>query len=82
MLDAWLIDREQFWCLRFHQDPKSWLQDPHVFIDHGRGMPNGEPALLKSRRYLRSADARLLWNELVKTGWKPTEAVWGADAEP
>ena len=82
MGEGWLTDQNRFWCLRFHRDDKSWVRDPHVFVDHGRGMPNGEPALLKSRRHLRTADARILWKQLVKTGWSPTEPVWGPDAEP
>lgn len=82
MPEIWLTDPNRFWCLRFHEDPKSWLQDPHVFVDHGRGMPNGEPALLKSRRHLRRTDAQLLWKELVKTGWRQTAPAWGPDAEP
>jgi hypothetical protein len=38
--------------------------------------------LLKSRRYLRDAEARKLWLELVRKGWAPTSPVWGGDVEP
>ena len=55
--------------MRFHRDQKSWLRDPYVFVDMGRGMPNGEPALLKSRRYLRLEDAMTLWKDLRSYGW-------------
>ena len=45
-------------------------------------MPNGEPALLKSRRHLRLDEATLLWMQLRSYGWQVTAPVWGADAEP
>ena len=35
---------------------KSMGARSRVFIDHGRGMPNGRPALLKRREYLRRDD--------------------------
>ena len=53
MRDGWLIDREGFWICRFHRDEKAWIRDPRVFVDHGREMPSGQPALLKRREYLR-----------------------------
>ena len=82
MGEGWLIDRDRRWSFRFHRDPKSWVRDPKVFVDHGRGMPNGQPALLKSRQYLSDEDARKFWIELVRNGWAPTSPGWGADAEP
>ena len=80
--EGWLTDRKRYWTYRFHRDHRSWAQDPRVFVDRGREMPNGEPALLKSRRYLRDAEARKLWLELVRKGWAPTSPVWGGDVEP
>ena len=47
------LGREGFWICRFHRDEKAWIRDPGAFVDHGREMPNGEPALLKRREYLR-----------------------------
>ena len=82
MKEGWLIDRDSRWVYRFHRDEKSWVRDPHVFIDHGRGMPDGEPALLKSRRHVRTEDARLMWKELIRSGWHPTGPIWGSAAEP
>ena len=82
MGEGWLTDSERYWACRFHRDSRSWAQDPRVFVDQGREMPNGEPALLKSRRYLRDAEARKLWLELVSKGWAPTPPLWGSDAEP
>ena len=82
MAEGWLTDAQKFWCVRFHRDEHSWVQDPQVFVDHGRPMGDGEPALLKSRRYLRREDATLLWKQLVAAGWTKTKPLWGALAEP
>lgn len=80
--EGWLTDGEGYWTLRFHRDEKSWLQDPRIFIDRGRGMSDGSPALLKSRRYVRRKEAEALWKSLRKKGWKPASPVWGVNAEP
>ena len=82
MADGWLIDGENYWVARFHRDEKAWVRDPKVFVDYGRGMPDGEPALLKSRRHLKQEDAMVLWKALRSSGWKTTTPVWGADSEP
>ena len=82
MQEGWLTGNNNHWSMRFHRDQKSWLRDPYVFVDMGRGMPNGEPALLKSRRYLRLEDARTLWKDLRSYGWQQTSPVWGEGAEP
>ena len=50
--EGWLIDPNKHWSLRFHRDQKSWRNDLFVFLDKGRAMPDGSPALLKSRRHL------------------------------
>ena len=81
MQEGWLIDSNNHWTMRFHRDKKSWVRDPRVSVDMGRGMPNGEPALLKSRRYLRLEDATNLWRDLRSYGWQQTKPVWGADVD-
>ncbi|WP_186537670.1 DUF1651 domain-containing protein [Synechococcus sp. BIOS-E4-1] len=81
MQEGWLIDNNSYWSVRFHRDQKSWIRDPYVFVDHGRRMPNGEPALLKSRRYLRLDEATLLWKDLRSYGWQVTAPVWGEDVD-
>ena len=53
MHEGWLIDGSNHWSMCFQQDEKCWVRDQPVFVDMGRGMPDGEPALLKSRRHLR-----------------------------
>ena len=80
MAEGWLTDGEGYWVARFHKDEKSWLRDPRVFVDYGREMPAGEPALLKSRRYLRQSDAIALWKALRYSGWVQTTPAWGDDA--
>ena len=82
MREGWLIDREGFWICRFHRDEKAWIRDPRVFVDHGREMPNGEPALLKRREYLRRDAAEQRWKELLRLGWSTTGPAWGAEVEP
>ena len=48
----------------------------------GRPMPDGSPALLKTRQHLRRDDAEVLWKNLLRSGFQKVPAVWGADAEP
>ena len=61
------------------RDEKSWSLDPRVFVDKGRAMPDGSPALLKTRKHLRREDAEVLWNDSLRNGTKIVPAVW---AEP
>lgn len=44
--------------------------------------PNGEPALLKRREYLRRDAAEKLWKELLRLGRVTTAPAWGAEVEP
>ena len=80
--EGWLTDAKGYWTLRFHRDERPWLQDPRIFIDIGRGMPDGSPAQLKSRGYLRRKEAEALWKSLHKGGWKEASPAWGVNAEP
>ena len=82
MADGWLIDSDSCWVARFHRDEHSWARDPRVFVDYGRGMPDGQPALLKNRRHLHQSDAVALWKALRSSGWTATEPVWGIEVEP
>ena len=82
MGDGWLKNLSDGWTYRFHRDEKSWLQDPKVFVDMGRPMSDGSPALLKTRQHMRREKAESMWKDLVRKGWKKVPAVWGADAEP
>ena len=56
-----VLDCDQHWAYRFHRDEKSWSRDPMVFVDMGRAMPDGSPALLKSRRHLHKDQAEEFW---------------------
>ena len=51
--EGWLQNPEDGWTYRFHRDEKAWAQDPRVSVDKGRAMPDGSPALLKTRKHLR-----------------------------
>ena len=79
---GWLQNPKDGWTYRFQRDEKSWLQDPFVFVDKGHAMPDGSPALLKTRQYLRRGAAEGMWKDLVRKGWENVPAVWGVDAEP
>ena len=81
MADGWLKDPGSGWTYRFHRDEQSWVRDPHVFVDKGRGMPDGSPALLKTRQHLRREQAEGMWRDLLRCGWQKVPAVWGAHAE-
>ena len=80
--DGWLRNPEDGWTYRFQRDEKSWSVDPRVFVDKGRAMPDGSPALLKTRKHLRRERAEGMWKVLVRMGWEKVPAAWGADAEP
>ena len=76
-MDGWLTDPKGYWSARFQRDLNSkWIQDQRVIVDHGRPMPNGEPALLKTRREMGYEDAVALWFQLKNCGWTISEAAW------
>ena len=80
MEEGWLIDRDDCWIWRFHQDSTS-RNKAGVFIDRGRRMPEGPP-LLKERRHLTDKAAEQMWLSLQTQGWKPLEEpAWGATAD-
>ena len=81
-VEGWLADHSGYWAMRFHRDEQSDANDPRVFVDYGRGMPNGQPALLKSRKHLLRKDAETQWNRLIEIGWSQVAPVWGQGVEP
>ena len=71
-VDGWLIDQDRHWCVRFHPDDKAWRKEPkRFFVDTGRPMPDGQPALLKAAVHARQ-DAVALWQALMRSGWTAT----------
>ena len=82
MADGWLIDRGRRSVCWFHRDENAWICEPMLFVDLGRGMSFGQPAVLKSREQLRREVAEQRWRDLRRADWSPTAPVWGADAEP
>ena len=77
MGEDWMIDRDGYWIWLFRHDQKSWINEPKVYIDRGRRMPEGPP-LLKERRHLRKAEAEQLWASLQNQGWKRLASpAWG-----
>lgn len=81
-VEGWLTDRCGYWAMHFHRDEQSDANDPRVFVDYGRGMPNGKSALLKSRKHLPRKDAETQWNRLIEIGWTQAPPVWGQGIEP
>jgi len=79
-VQGWIQDPRSKQAKRFHRDQKSWARDPMVFVDTGLPI-SGEPPLLKTRVHLRREVALRLWQDLLKVGWQPVEALWGTDAE-
>ena len=82
MRDGWLMNPTDGWTYRFQPDEKSWFRDPRVFVDMGREMPDGSPALLKTRQYVRREQAEGMWKDLLRQGCQQVPAAWGPDAEP
>ena len=77
MGEDWMIDRDCYWIWRFRHDQKAWINEPKVYIDRGRRMPEGPP-LLKERRHLRKTEAEQLWALLKTQGWKRlVSPAWG-----
>ena len=46
-----------------------------------REMPNGQPALLKWREFLRRDVAEQRWKELLRLGCSTIDPAWGAEVE-
>ena len=82
MGDGWLKNPSDGWTYRSYRHEKSWLRDPRVFVDMGRPMSDGSPALLKTSQHMRRKQAESMCKDLVRKGWKKVPAVWGPDAEP
>ena len=74
-MDGWLSGPQAYWLARFHRDPgRTWARDQRVFVDHGRLMPDGQPALLRTRREMRYEDVVALWFQLKNCGLINSEA--------
>ena len=71
------MDYGRSWAYRFHCGEKFWLRDPTVFVDMGRAMPGGSPALFKGRRRLHKDQAEEFWKQLVRMGRKRGQGALG-----
>ncbi len=76
MGDGWLRNPEDGWTYRFQRDEKAWAKDPRVFVDMGRPMPDGSPALLKTRQHLRREQAESMWRDLLRSGWQKVPDIY------
>ena len=67
---------DKSWSVHFYRDHKSWSRFPFIFVDKGRAMPKGAPALLKSRRHIPKYDAIQIWNQYRNEGWIIVLSQW------
>ena len=59
------------------RDPSgTWVKDQAVCVDHGKSGPDGQAALLKTRREMRYEDTVVLLFPLKSYGWTVAEAAW------
>ena len=65
-----------------HRDEQSDANDPRIFVDYGRGIPNGQSALLKSRKHLLRKDEETQWNRLIEIALTQLSHIWGEVIEP
>lgn len=80
--EGWLTDLSGYLAMRFHMYEQSDASDPRVFVDYGRGMLTGQPALLRSRKHLPRKDAETQWNRLIEIGWSQASPVWSQGIDP
>ncbi|WP_413442649.1 DUF1651 domain-containing protein [Synechococcus sp. MIT S1220] len=52
-----------------------------LFLDYGKEMTDGQPALLKSRRHLRKPEAVELWKSMKRSDWRPCQPFLRAHTE-
>jgi hypothetical protein len=78
---AWIQDPKTASTMRFQFDPKSWSAHPMYFVDLGRPLP-GAPPLLKTRSHMHLKQARELWRELQRQGWRRVAPQWGFEFDP
>tara|TARA_B100000945_G_scaffold26112_1_gene18213 strand:- start:9 stop:257 length:249 start_codon:yes stop_codon:yes gene_type:complete len=77
--DFWLIDSNSVGVIRFYKDKEH--SDKHInymFIEEGiiMGIHGENPPLMKSRKRILIAEARLLWQKLLNQGWQKTNKKW------
>ena len=71
-LEGWLISPDGHHCYRFHQDPKSLINQPFVFVDKWIAY-RGTPSEMRSRRKLPLDNALELCGEMLLDGWAKLE---------
>ena len=78
MKEAWLKQPNGPWIERFWPNPELERDGGArpMAVDLGRHLLLHEPPLLKSRRQLTLSQARELWRNRVKAGWKRVEPQW------
>ena len=78
MKEAWLKQPSGPWIERFWPNPELERDGGArpMAVDLGRHLLLHEPPLLKSRRQLTLSQARELWRNRVKAGWKRVEPQW------
>ena len=77
--DFWLIDSNFVGVMRFYKDgDNSDKSIDYMFIEEGiiKGIHGENPPLMKNRKKILIAEARLLWQKLLNEGWQKTNKKW------
>ena len=77
--DFWLIDSNLVGVIRFSKDRENPEKSiAYMFIEEGiiMGIHGENPPLMKTRKKIVIAEARLLWQKLLNEGWQKTNKKW------
>ena len=74
--DFWLIDSNCVGVIRFIKNDE--IKNDYMIIEEGiiMGIHCENAPLMKTRKQMQIEDARLLWQNLLKEGWKKTNSKW------
>ncbi len=77
--DFWLIDSNSVGVIRFYKNKENKEElIEHMFIEEGivMGIHGENPPLMKTRKKMKIAEARLFWAKLINEGWQKTNPKW------
>ena len=77
--DFWLIDSNSVGVICFYKKKENkddFIE--YMFIEEGivMGIHGENPPLMKTKKEMKIEDARLLWKNLIKEGWRKTNPKW------
>ena len=77
--DFWLIDSNSVGVIRFYKDYANGDKYiDYIFIEEGiiMGIYGDKAPLMKTRKKMNIAEARLFWKSLLEEGWEKTDPKW------